>query len=157
MQEPHVEGRANHDDPESCGGARKDAGEALTGAHAGEVSSREIRSTGEPTPLSYAEGNTVSDDKASPRQSPRGRRPSACVETPCTGTGRSQDRSRPTVAGGRAGKAEGRTPATHDPGKSDRLVVPKKPPNKASAPAAEAVEGRSLTKGNAISQNTPRT
>ncbi len=42
MQEPHRKGVAIHPDPESCVGSRKDAGEALTGAHAGEVSSSEI-------------------------------------------------------------------------------------------------------------------
>jgi RNA-directed DNA polymerase len=42
-------------------------------------------------------------------------------------------------------------------GKSDRLVVPTKPPNKAGQTAAEAVEERSLAKGNANQQNTLRT
>jgi hypothetical protein len=37
MQEPCIEGVATHDDPESCVGARKDAGEALTGARAGRA------------------------------------------------------------------------------------------------------------------------
>lgn len=42
-------------------------------------------------------------------------------------------------------------------GKSDRPIVPGKPPNKAEAPAAEAVEGRGRAKGNLREQNTPRT
>jgi RNA-directed DNA polymerase len=42
-------------------------------------------------------------------------------------------------------------------GKSDRPIVPAKLPNKAGKPAAEAVEGRGLTKGNTGQQNTPRT
>lgn len=42
------------------------------------------------------------------------------------------------------------------PGKSDRLIVPEKVPNKADL-AAEAVEGSGLTKGNADQQNTCRT
>mgnify|MGYP000747758412 CR=1 FL=1 len=42
MKESHVEGLASHDDPESCAGNREGAGEALTGAHAGRVLSREI-------------------------------------------------------------------------------------------------------------------
>ena len=46
MKEPYVEGPANHDDPESCAGARKDAGEALPGERTGEVLSREIRASG---------------------------------------------------------------------------------------------------------------
>jgi hypothetical protein len=37
----YVEDLANHDDPESCVGIRKDGGEALTGEHAGRVLSRE--------------------------------------------------------------------------------------------------------------------
>ena len=35
MQEPHIEGVANHDDPESCAGFREGVGEALTGARTG--------------------------------------------------------------------------------------------------------------------------
>ena len=46
MREPHVEGLANHGGPESCVGARKGVGEALTGEGTGEVSSREIKSSG---------------------------------------------------------------------------------------------------------------
>jgi RNA-directed DNA polymerase len=42
-------------------------------------------------------------------------------------------------------------------GKSDSSVVPGKPPNKAEEPAAEAVEGRGLTKGKPPEQNAPRT
>ena len=42
MKEPHVEGLAIHDDPESCVVIREGAGEALTGAPAGWVLSREM-------------------------------------------------------------------------------------------------------------------
>jgi group II intron reverse transcriptase/maturase len=42
-------------------------------------------------------------------------------------------------------------------GKSDRLVVPGKPSNKAGSSAAEGVEGRSLAEGNTDQQNTPWT
>jgi hypothetical protein len=38
----HVEGLANRTDPESCVVACKGSGEALTGEHAGRVSSREM-------------------------------------------------------------------------------------------------------------------
>ena len=41
--------------------------------------------------------------------------------------------------------------------KSDRPIVPRKQPNKAGQPAAEAVEGRGLAKGNPIEQNASRT
>jgi hypothetical protein len=43
MKEPHIEDLASHDDPESCAGLRKGAGEALTGARTGRVLSRENR------------------------------------------------------------------------------------------------------------------
>ena len=43
MREPHIEGVATHDDPESCVGAREGVGEALAGARTGTVLSREIR------------------------------------------------------------------------------------------------------------------
>jgi hypothetical protein len=45
MKESYVKGLANHNDPESCGGARKSDGEALTGARAGRVLSRESSRT----------------------------------------------------------------------------------------------------------------
>ncbi len=45
----------------------------------------------------------------------------------------------------------------NEPRKSDSLVVPMKAPNKAGQPAAEAVEGRGLAKGNLRQQNAPRT
>lgn len=42
-------------------------------------------------------------------------------------------------------------------GKSDSLIVPGKPPNKALGRAAEAVEGRRLAKGNLPERNMLRT
>lgn len=80
MKEPHIEGVATHDDPESCVGDRKVDGEALTGAHAGWVLSREIRTSGVPTLLTEAEGHTDGRKSASARPTPRGRRPHARVE-----------------------------------------------------------------------------
>jgi hypothetical protein len=41
MEVLYVEDLANHADPESCVGIRKDDGEALTGEHAGRVLSHE--------------------------------------------------------------------------------------------------------------------
>ena len=45
----------------------------------------------------------------------------------------------------------------HGQGKSDSPVLPTKSPNNTGTPVAEAMEGRGLTKENAIQQNTPRT
>jgi RNA-directed DNA polymerase len=43
MKEPYGEGVATHTDPESCVGARKGDGEALTGGRTGRVFSRETK------------------------------------------------------------------------------------------------------------------
>ena len=59
MKESHGKDLASHPDPESCAGGREATGEALTGAHAGQPSSREIIKSGVPTPLTEAEGNIV--------------------------------------------------------------------------------------------------
>src|SRR5512144_521860 len=58
MKEPHRKGVANHPDPESCASHGNMAGEALTGAHAGQLSSSEITSIGVPTSCCEAEGHT---------------------------------------------------------------------------------------------------
>jgi group II intron reverse transcriptase/maturase len=58
---------------------------------------------------------------------------------------------------GRIGKTRGRTPMTHDHGKSDGSVVAAKHSNKATGVAAEGVEPRRPTEGNTSQQNTPRT
>jgi len=58
MEESYREGPASHPDPGSCVDGREAGGEALTGAHAGQPSSCEIRSFGMPTPLFEAEGHT---------------------------------------------------------------------------------------------------
>ena len=70
MKESHGKGPASHPDPESCGGSRKASAEVLTGAHAGQPSSCEIRPSGVPTPLSYAEGNTVGGVTGEPPSDP---------------------------------------------------------------------------------------
>jgi group II intron reverse transcriptase/maturase len=68
--------------------------------------------------------------------------------------------SSPTTDGGvgRIGKVGDHKPMMHDEEKSDRPIVPAKHPNKAGQrAAAEGVEGRGLTKGNAIERNADRT
>jgi hypothetical protein len=42
MKEPHRKAVAKHSNPESCAGGGNTAGEALTGAHAGQPLSSEI-------------------------------------------------------------------------------------------------------------------
>ena len=59
MRELYTEGLASHGDPESCAGVRKGAGEALTGAGAGWVGSREKKMSRAPTRLASAEGEMM--------------------------------------------------------------------------------------------------
>ena len=89
MEESHIEGVANHDDPESCAGGRKAVGEALTGARMGRVLSREINAFGMSTPLRRAEDHTHNAAIARRWAIPRGRRPLARAEPSCARTGRS--------------------------------------------------------------------
>jgi hypothetical protein len=88
MKESYIEGLAPQDGPESCAGIREGAGKALTGGSAGRVLSREIRHSRAPTLLSEAEGTTDRGTRASSGTALRGRRPLACVDTPCARTGR---------------------------------------------------------------------
>ncbi len=106
MKEPYVEGLASHDGPESCVGVRKGVGEALAGERTGQVWSREIKSSGVPTLLCDGEGEIAVGAMASPLRTLRGRRPCACAEAPCTGTGRSHGRPHRDGGTGRIGKAK---------------------------------------------------
>ena len=57
MKEPHGKAVAKHSNPESCAGGGNIAGEALTGAHAGQPLSSEITSIGVPTLCDDGEGH----------------------------------------------------------------------------------------------------
>jgi RNA-directed DNA polymerase len=157
MKESYGKDPASHPDPESCVGDRKGAGEALTGAHVGQPSSCEIRSSGVPTRLSDAEGHTEGGVSGEPSSDP------AQSETLCTrGNSSHGKREIPWVpsgdAVGRPEKVYDRTSGAHAPGKSDGRVVPKKPPNRAGAdPTTEVVEGRRSTEGNTTQAAASRT
>ena len=157
MKESYTEGLASHSDPESCGGVRKDAAEALTGAHTGRVLS----------PENFC--NQGADDvKKSGRQNTCMRH-GECASGPAwsetSGTcGNSMRENRespqlPTGNGpmGRAGKAESRKSAMHGCRQSYNSIVPAKPSNKVAQATAEVVEERELTKENTPRQNIPRT
>jgi RNA-directed DNA polymerase len=92
MKEPYIEGVATHDDPESYAAVGNGVGEALTGARAGWVLSREISQSRTPRRLTFAEGHMRRSDSASTDAALRGRRPHARTESSCTGTGRSPRR-----------------------------------------------------------------
>ena len=158
MKESCGKDPASHPDPESCVGGRKGAGEALTGAHAGQPSSCEIRCSGVPMRLSDAEGHTEGGDIGKPPSDP------AQSKTLCMrGNSSHGKREIPQVptefySMGRPGKANGRTSGVHAWGKSDDCVVPEKPPNKGEPVSpAEAVEGRRSTKGSMMAEPASRT
>ena len=92
MKESYGEGVAIHAGPESCGEGREVFDEALTGARAGWVSSREIPPLQGADALGVVEGNIGRGDIASPDRTLRGPRPQARPETPRTTIGRSQGR-----------------------------------------------------------------
>ena len=145
MKESHGKDPASHPDPESCVGGRKDAGEALTGAHAGQPSSCAIRSSGVPTLLSEAEGHTEIGVSGEPVPDP------AQSETLCMrGNSSHGNRELPTPSilwVDRLEKATSRTSRMHGVGKSDDLRVPGEQANKGRRPG-EPVEGRGSAKGN---------
>lgn len=89
MKESHIEGVATHDDPDSCVADREVRGEALAGACAGTVLSREINHSRVPTLLSEAEGHMRNTVTARCSPTLRGRRPVARTEPLCARTGRS--------------------------------------------------------------------
>jgi RNA-directed DNA polymerase len=158
MKESYGKDPASHPDPESCVGGREGAGEALTGAHAGQPSSCEIRYSGVPTPLSEAEGHTEGDVIGEPPEDP------AQSETLCmrgnSPHGKREILRAPAADGGagRSGKVVDHKPDMHARGKSDDRVIPGKPPNNdGDDPSAEAVEGRRSTEGNTLPEAASRT
>src|SRR6266446_164648 len=75
MKESRRKGIASHPDPESCVASRKAGREALTGAHAGGISSCEISGSGMPTSSTETEGHTDGSANASFQRVPRSQRP----------------------------------------------------------------------------------
>lgn len=156
MKESHREDLPSHPDPESCVGGRKAAGEALTGTHAGQPLSCEIRSSGVPTPLSSAEGNTVASVSGEPATDPARSKTLSIRGNSLHGNREIPLASAVVGARDRPEKVDDRTCGVHAGGKSDGRVVPKKPPNKGTMPA-EVVEERRPTKGNTDQATAPWT
>jgi group II intron reverse transcriptase/maturase len=110
-----------------------------------------------PTLWLDGEGNTIAGDN---------REPCVDVKEPknlgmCGNSMRENRETLPVPltdgGGGRPEKAERPKSGMHADRESDDLIVPTKRVNKAGPPAAEPVEGRGSTKGNAQSTDTPRT
>lgn len=181
MKESHDEGLASHIDPESCVGGREAAGEALTGAHTGRVSSCEISESGTPTLSSEAEGHIAGGAQgkspASPAQSQTPKQGSPLRgmcgnslhgnrETPLPSAGDGELADRSEKATSRASDMDGR-------GESDDRVVPQTAANQTSdyqtfwkqrsaklrliAELESKARGRRSTKGNTERPAAPRT
>ncbi len=162
MEKSYRKEIADHPDPESCEASRKDRLEALTGADAGEVSSREIPQSGTPTLLSEAEGKMTASDKASSSSVPRGRRPSARIETSSAATGIPHVPPKGDDLSECPSKANGLAVGKHGHGESDESIVSKKPANRIPKhhlvfPEAELVERRASIKRNTVQLSTSRT
>ena len=128
MKESHVEGKANHDDPESCTDVREDGGEALTGACTGRVLSREMRGVGRRRRYPWRKATSSASLLRDVGES-------CAVEDPVHVQNLLAREpgdlwaARSSCATGRVGKAMSRKPTMHGPQKSDRLVVPTKSSN----------------------------
>ena len=155
MKESDVEGLASHDGPESCGGAGNGAVEAFDrGMHEHGIELRDhpfrdadvVQSTAGNTTITVMRGD---------------RRPGAVKDPSRVQNLSAREPGDPRAAridnAGRIEKARGHKSMMHGKGKSDRSIVPTKRPNNAARSAAEDVEGRDRTEGNADEQNADRT
>jgi RNA-directed DNA polymerase len=150
------EGVAIHIGPESCAGGREAVREALTGECAGQPLSHEKDDIPGADAVPYAEGHTKGRAIASSPPTRRGQRPwhvqTLFVWEP---GGLAVDRGGgPPIGPHREGEEP--KPMMHGREKSDPAIVAKKPANKAGHPAAERVERRAGTEGNAGQQSTRR-
>ena len=123
MKESYAEGLASHSDPESCGSVRKDAAEALTGAHTGRVLSPEnfcnqgaddVKKSGRQNTC-MRHGECTSGPAWSETSSTCGNSMCENREIPCFSLEGGSE--------GRAGKVKGCNPAMHEQGKSDNSII----------------------------------
>ena len=82
MKEPYGEGVASHTDPESCTASREAGREALIGAHAGRVLSREISGNQDADAVYSAERQHWWARYREHSLDLRGQRPLTCMEPP---------------------------------------------------------------------------
>jgi len=156
MKESCREGVANHPDPESCAGGGNTQGDALTGAHTGQLWSSEIPSSacrptslqGKATPGSPIKRQGTQDAAESKNLSMCGNSMRENRETPMVP--RNDDL-------GRSEKGD-RNADTYTTGESDDPIVPAKRANNSGTEAlAESVEERGSAKGNTFQLTASRT
>ena len=156
MKVPHGEGVAIRTGPEPCAGTREGGGEASVGEHIGQPLSRENLSNLGADVFESTEGNTDGGDSASPRPTRRGPRPWHVWKLFAREPGDLGFGQRRKTVGPHREDEESK-PMMHELEKSDSAIVARKPANKAGRPAAEPVERRAGTEGNAGQQSTCRT
>lgn len=155
MKESYGEGVAIHTGPESCGGTREGAVEALTGETAGQGIEPRKHPRLRDADAHGAERKARSG--ASIRQDAVESR--AVADSGTQGSILHGNREVPRLPEpiGTHREVQGHTPMMKERGKSDRPVVPEKSSNQAAPAAAERMEGRGLAKGNLSQQNASRT
>jgi len=156
MKEPYREGIANHPDPESCAGGGNTPGEALTGAHTGQLSSSEIRS-----PACRPSGL---QGKATPGPPPNRKVDQDAAESKnlsmCENSMRENRETSAVPRSDDLGRSEkgDRNADMHAAEESDDPIVPAKRANKDGAdPLAEPVEERGSANGNTFRLTAYRT
>lgn len=161
MKESCSKDLANHTGPESCAGARKGTGEALTGVRTGQVLSREsivfrgadavVRSGRQH--FEHREGEMFEGPARSETLSMYGNTLRENREIPCSSS-EEHDSSKGALC-----EVQGHKTQMYGHGKTDGSVLPTKSLNKGSAAAllAEEMEGRGPAKGNSIERSKFRT
>ena len=142
--------------PEPCVGTREGVGEASVGEYIGQPLSRENLSNLGADVFESPEGNMDGCDSASLRPTQRGPRPWHVWKLFAREPGDLGFGQRRHTAGPHREDEESK-PMMHEPERSDSAIVARKPANKAGRPAAEPVERRAGTEGNASQQGTCRT
>ena len=156
MQVRHDEGVAVHIDPEPCVGIREDGGEASAGERAGQPLSREnwIHSRG-PTRSTTRKATGAGASSRAPAQPGVVADPGMCGRSSYREPGGLAFGLRMDTVGPRREDEESKL-VMHEREKSDSVVVAGKPSNNAEQSAAESVERRTETKGNADQRSTRR-
>ena len=155
MKVHHGEGVAIRIGPEPCVGIREGVGEASVGERLGQPLSRESKKVSGADVVRSTEGNMDGGVIASARPTRRGRRPWHVWTLFVRESGDLRFGQRGNTAGPHREDEESK-PMMHEPEKSDSAIVATKPANKAGRPAAEPVERRAETEGNAGRQSTCR-
>ncbi len=160
MKESYRKGLANHSDPESCASSGNAAGEALTGAHMGQLLSSEStdHSACRPDGLQGKATSNLSLSETS-QNAAESQNLSTC------GNSMHENRETPQASEGDASERPEKgdhTSGMHVGGESDDSIVPGNRANKATtsnvdAMAAESGEERESTKGNTFHLTAYRT